>query len=554
MGASAVSMRRWAIFVVLAFLSPLLSAATTESIARPTYEIDLDVANSIFSSMRLSCPNTEPLVGREGGEPFNVPFELGVGLDSIPTNFLQRSTGGFPYRITCVEDLFSEEVRFGRGKKFRAPTHLFGNETRIIPYADSDDVEDAAGIRHRGDEVVAQYFPLGEVGFAIKHHRPFHRCIEASSLANVQASSDEIKLQDTHVEMVVGVRRNGRAGVVTLSNPQDYQNGGFGDDHFTGDYPMIFCKAVFPAYVPASVRAQFMDNLRLMAVGFNTVSRFPENYNGGDPLAACDPDKIREHVKMMVQAVAGNHAAQKFFKQAANLMYCAELAFVSTSAALIVPLNRQNVLKLGVTEREWNIFEREVALHNKHRENEPSFFVKNNKNDRIRLIDLPDLITLDSLEPLAEYSSAPAVEGQKLAFQPLTMADLIDGFMRLTLPRQEIGEELAPYQAQILARMKPALLQMLSTDANSPSNGAAALLFDDIVAAVGERYNSYDGFRAALDPLLQKAQKMTGAGTQNVFTPPSLFHLVLKGVNTENGLLNLEYVGNGLHFSMVKPQ
>lgn len=491
------------------------------------------------------------------------------------------STNGFPFQLARLDEAFTLQLQLG-AKVYNVGSHLFGGKVIPIPYGDGESVNDAAGNPHRGDAAAAEFFPPGSVGFAIKHHRPMQRVLRmemqadtnllSSDLANKALATpepgghepdfglakEEIKLQDTHIEIVVGVLRDGQPGVITVNNPQDYQEGGFGDEETPGDYPMVFTKPVLPAYVPEKVRPLFIENIRTMAVGFNTISKFPANYDGGDPLAAHAPEKIRECVKMMVKAVAGDEEAQDYFKRPENYMYCAELAFVSTTAGLLVPLNQKSMEQLGVSAEEWQKFKAEVAKHNLHDPEQRSFFVRNNRNFNLHLIQLADLRQLDELKPLAEYApeSKREAEAEKLAFQPMTMADIIESFMRLNFPRQEMGEDLAPYQARALVMMKPGLLQMMALDPASPQARAVSGLYDQVVAAVEKKYPSYDAFRAALAPLMQRARGIAGpVGTgQGLFTPPSLFHVVLKGLHTEGGLITLQYVGHGIHYSAVRPK
>lgn len=534
-------------FLLAALLCGNLLAAEAPNVARKTptsYEVDLAALNKLFA---------------------------------VADTAIDGATNKFPARVTKPEEAFMLQMRMGM-KVYNVDSHLFGGKFVPIPYGDEDKVADANGTLHRGDAAVAEHFPPGAIGFAIKHHRPFHRVFtmqapaETSLLpgdlankplvtpigreADLGLAKEEIKLQDTHIEIVVGVMRDGQPGVITVNNPQDYQEGGFGDENGPGDYPMIFTKPVLPNYVPEKARALFIENIRTMAVGFNTVSRFPPNYDGGDPLAANTPEKIREHVKMMVKAVAGNEEAQEYFQRPENFMYCAELAFVSTTAGLLVPLNSKSMEQLGVSKEEWEKFKAEVALHNQHDDQRTSYFVRHNRNFRLHLIQLANLAELESLKPAAEYAPDVAMESQKLAFKPMTMADIVEAFMRLDFPRKEMGEDLAPYQARALVMMKPGLLQMMALEPLSPQAMAVSSLYDQLVATVEKRYASYDAFRAALAPLLQKARGVAGPiGTgQGLFTPPSLFHCVLKGMNTEGGLVTLEYVGHGLHYSVMKPQ
>lgn len=320
------------------------------------FEIDLTAANQLFSAdadAYVDKESLDPLDGF-GGTAFS-PTPATSNLWSIteasPTlgsfGHSSDTPATFPEQITRFEDLYAVQVSLIDGRKLRIHTHTFGPKIKIIPYGDGDAVMDAAGNVHIGDKYVAQHFKPGDIGFSIKHHRSANRVLNANDETELR---HDIKLQDTHIGIVVGVMHDGKPGVMTINNPQNYQNGGFGDESVSGDYPMIFTKPVFPSDLPEATQQLMVDNIRTMLVGFNTVSRFPDNYDGGDPLAATTIESLREHVKMMVLAVAGNDEAQAFFEDPKKFMYCAELAYVATSAGVQVPLNRKTVLGLGVSE------------------------------------------------------------------------------------------------------------------------------------------------------------------------------------------------------------
>src|SRR6185503_13977656 len=79
-------------------------------------------------------------------------------------------------------------------------------------------------------------------------------------------------------------------------------------------------------------------------------------------------------------------------------------------------------------------------------------------------------------------------------------------------------------------------------------------LFEALVKVVSTSYADYATFRSKLEPLLQQARQMTGPRADNgvgLFVPPSLLHVVAQGKNP-GGLLGLEYVGHGLHYSVVQ--
>jgi len=446
--------------------------------------------------------------------------------------------------IAKVEDAYTVLVDLGQAK-FPAPTHLFGAPVNVIPYSNEDGGKDATGKTvERGDSGVAKAFPRGVVGYAIKHHRPEHRKLSPQDIA--ANMKEQVKLQDTHIEIVVGVSRDGQAGAVTLNNPQTYEQGFFG----TPQYSMVFVKPDWPSYLDAGKVKAFNDNVRTMIAAFNTVSDFPGDYNGGDPLAAHDVVKLKEHVKQMVLAVGGDAAAQAFFKDKQNLVYCAELAFLGTSAGLHFPLNDATMVPI-VGQAAWDAFKAEVDKHNA---GQPSAFTALNKNERVKYVDLslapPDLAAMPS------YSPSAAADAQKLAWKPMTMADILQHFLRTHVPREQLGEQLAPVQGQLLEQMKPGVLEAMAMDqlpATDPKRIAVEQLFDALVAVVKKSYGSYAEFQTALEPLMQKARQMTGprddTGT-GYFVPPSLLHVVAQGKHP-GGLIGLKYVGHGIHWSAV---
>lgn len=444
--------------------------------------------------------------------------------------------------IEKPEDAFVVDVDLGE-VQFTAPTHLFGGPINVIPYADGDEVADAEGeIMERGDEVIAQAFAPGVIGFTIKHHRPSNRTMTPHDIES--DIKEQVKLQDTHIGIVVGVVRDGQAGAITLNNPQSYEGGRFGSP----SYPMILVKPDWPDYLPSGYQWHFNDNTLLMMAGFNAVSNFPGDYNGGDPLAAHSVENLEEHTAMMVRAITGDTEAQAFFQDPANLVYCAELVFLGTSAGLHFPLNADTMVPL-VGEEVWGDFVAEVE---KHQNGESSAFVEMNSNPLIDLVPLT--LPPEDLKPVYEYAPNPSELSDRLAFVPMTMADIVQQFLRTHVPREHLGEQMAPVQGQLLAAMKPGLLESMAMDEldeSDPRRVAVDELFDAVVEVVSTPHASYGEFLANLEPLMEQARQVTGprddSGT-GYFVPPSLYHVVAQGKHP-GGLLGLNYLGHGVHVS-----
>ncbi|HVJ88714.1 MAG TPA: hypothetical protein VM580_02855 [Labilithrix sp.] len=447
--------------------------------------------------------------------------------------------------FTTADDAYSLIVKLG-DTAIKAPTHLFGETVNVIPYSNDDNVTTADGkFLERGDSVIAEVYKPGEVGIAVKHHRSEFPELDLSNIGNKYEAKEHFKLQDTHIEVVVGVNRDGKNGAITINNPQDYEYGSFGDEQ----YAMIFLKPVYPAYLSAEQKKAFEDNVRTMLLGFNAVTEFPDDYNGGDPLGARNPERVREYVKNMVLAINGNVEAREWFQHPDNLVYCAELAFIAFSAGLIAPLNDATMIPL-VGAEEWTTFQETV---NRHNAGESTAFTELNRNDRVRYVrDLA--IAPADLRPAAAYG--PPGEENKLALQPLTQADFVDEFLRTHIPREIFGEALAPAQAAVLATMKPALLEQTrlgELPEGDPRRAAVDELFAKLVEAVGKQYGSYAEFREAIEPYLAQARIAAGPrgdSGEGLFVPPSLFHVAAQGKRA--GLLSFQYEGHGVHVSAVR--
>ncbi len=448
--------------------------------------------------------------------------------------------------LADIKDAFSLLVDMG-GVQFKAPTHLFGTEVAVIPYADEDGVKDADGnIIPRRDSEISKAFAPGVVGIGLKHHRPEYRYFSESSAGSEM--KEHLKLQDTHIELVVGVIRDGEPGAITINNPQTYQSGLFGD----AKYPMIFLQAAMPDYLDTTQKKAFNDNILNWLMVFAAVSEFPGDYNGGDPLAAHSPEKVLEHAIMGLKAIAGDSEAQAWFKDPAHLIYCAELAYVSHNAGVMFPMTKEFMTQ-HVSEEVWSRYAQEVEHHNA---GEESAFLKLNKNDKIKYVQ----ITLPpaDLKPLSDYSAEPAVEAKKMAFVPMTAAHIVEHFMRLTFPRELMGEQIAPMQGAMLAKMKPGLFEQMGLDQapeDDPARMAVDALFGQIVSAISQPYADYQAFRAVIEPLIAQAAKLTGPRSSDsgvgYYVPPSLYHIIAQGKHP-GGLLGVRYIGHGVHWSAVR--
>lgn len=449
--------------------------------------------------------------------------------------------------METIEDAFRVRLIVDEHSTIAADTHLFGQTVNVIPYHDGDQVTDASGaLVDRGDSVIARYFPAGEIGFSIKHHRPSHRTLALEGRSTAEMITD-FKLQDTHIGVVVGIVRDGKQGAITLNNPQHYEAGRFG----SAKYPTIFLKPAYPPFLSEEQRAIFRDNIRTMLVGFNAVSKFPLKYNGDDPLGAHDLESLTRLSTMMVRAIAGDEEARRWFREDENHLYCAELAHVAASAGLMLPLNSPTFAPL-VGEEVWNAFTQQVELHNR---DEPSAFTELNQNRYVAEIELR--VAPESLQRVTAYGPPGWGGDLSLAFRPMTAADVLDLFLKIHVPRETHGESLATVQARLLESMKPGIFAALGLNRvpiDDPRRIAVDRFLVQLTEVVGTKYKGYEDYRAAVEPLLQGARSLLAARGdegEGLFIPPSLLHLAAQG-RWPDGLLGLRYVGHGLHFSLVR--
>ena len=568
--------------------------------------LGLMAATTSLASVACSSSSEEDT---DTGALVDEPTASGFEMDLAAVNAKWPAAG---FAAEKAEDVFSVLVQLENGKSFRANTHLFTKSVNVIPYANPDIEASVAGATDgRGDAVIAQYIQPGEVGLMIKHHRPEHRVLALGG--GGPEMKENFKLQDTHIGIIVGVERNGKPGAISINNPKGYESGAFGKDH----YPMVFVKPTFPAGVDAATQKLYVDNIRSMAVLFNTVSTFPGDYNGGDPLAARTPDEIKRHVAMMVKAIGGDTNAQAWFTKPENLIYCAELAEVAFSAGILVPLTKSAIVGLDgdgfkINEADWSAFERAVSTGWPFAAAGTPSADTTPPNARLAEVAQykPDFAAMSRLRPISELAALPkradGLPAAGLAFEPMTMADIVQQFFRTHIPRaperqrgsvgapanmslEGMGEEVAPIQQMVLVKMEEGLYESMKIPkegqgseqrqrkiddgslmelpkkfaerAITPQDFTVKDVFDGLVKIIGVKYGSYTEFQKALQPWLLVARKVTSPRASKtgdgLFSPPSLYHSVAQRDEQGNsghpgGYLGLQYLGHGVHYTLVK--
>jgi hypothetical protein len=415
--------------------------------------------------------------------------------------------------FVTIEDFFSTRLDLPSGP-LQVPSLMLGMDSsaiKLVPY------NDALGAQQT---VLASLVKRGEIVISIKHHGPHPE------------ESEALKFQCTHIQVAVGVEN----GVITINNPQDYQNGLFGNE----TYPMIFVKPVLPSGLSDAERVAYFDNVRTWLVIANTFTAFPGNYDGGDPLSCSTVEQINEFAIKLIDALLGDADARRWFEDPERKLYCAELAYTALNLGIHCPLNK------GFLGEK---FERvKQALEDKN-------FVAKNHNKYAALVDLT--ISPETLKPICDVIEPTGHSDQfsnRLAIVPFTSADLVAEYLQRSVPRKKMGEDLgAKVQQVVLEKILPELPKFLSLE--TPEERAEFEgLTKKTLEIVGKVHASYEEFRTELNPLLSKLAEFS-IKNGIAYIPPHAFLVratdaVSKGQN--NGLIGWEYLAHGLHSSVLR--
>lgn len=414
-------------------------------------------------------------------------------------------------QFRAPEDLFCTTTVLP-GKEIISETHLLGLTPQELNLIEYDDSFGHAQTR------IAEHIAPGEVAISIKHHSPRPQ------------DAEQIKLQCTHIQIAVGVK----GGVVTVNNPQSYQRGLFGDE----DYPMIFVKPKLPSNLTPSQTAEYIDNIRTWSVITNTFTKFPGNYDGGDPLTCVDKESILKMGHALINALKGDAAAREWLKHPDQFVYCAELALLSLNLGLYFPLNKHH---LG------------AAFDEVQKALDSGLFLDENDNGYIKMIERT--CAPDYMLPMDEvFSVGPESEKfwNGMAVAPFCIADMVEHFIQKSVPRAKMGEvEGAKYQAIVFQKVRPSLKSYLKIEGRE-SEGHLENTLDEILKIISKPHVSYQEFRTEISPILQELSKIS-LKYGHAYIPPHCYliratEFIVSG--RRNGVLGWEYLGHGLHGSL----
>lgn len=451
-------------------------------------------------------------------------------------------------KYRTLAELFSTTTRLS-GKVIVSPTHMLGqteDEVRIMSYNNPAKTNFVADESDQKD--LARFIYPGEFAIIIKHHCPKPNPIPF----------EQIKLQCTHIQVAVGVEWQGENRVISISAPQDYHRQNSSSNKFLGlfgteEYPLIFIKPQFPKLFSTELKRHYVDNIRTWLVIANTFTVFPKNgaYNGNDPLTITSLEMVKEVGNNLLLALTGDPQAEEWFADPMNQVYCGELVHIALNLGIHYPLNK-NVLgeELYAPVKQ--------ALESKQ-------FLDKNKNHYARRVHLQ--LAPETLPPITEYLEPPSKNSETvfdplLAIQPFALVEILGKYIRRIIPREVLGEEVAPSQRQLLEKVKPVFLTAMKLDTLPESHPARIEIektFQQALEVVGKKHQNYALYREALRPHLlrihERIEEMEGV--INAFIPPHCY--LLRATNCiegkpGQGLLGWQYLGHGLHESMLVPK
>ncbi|MFC1510206.1 hypothetical protein ACFL49_00915 [Candidatus Omnitrophota bacterium] len=439
---------------------------------------------------------------------------------------LEEANNVYQATFEKLSDIFSSKIKLPNGEIISPPTHMLGQaeaDIKLIAYNNDNEMY---------QEDIVRFIKPNEIAISIKHHSP------------KPVEKEKIKLQCTHIQIVVGVMFDGKEGVITVNNPQACEEGLFG----AVDYPMIFIKPDFPSGLSNEKVIDYVNNIRTWLVLANTFTVFPPEYDGGDPLATRNVEQLKQLGDKLLDALSGDREAIDWLKSPLNMVYCAELAHVALNLGLHYPLNSR-----FIGGENFELLKEQLISKD---------FLQDNSNLYIAHVSL--CVAPEDLEPITNVingNDLPSLRpfDKNLAVKPFTVANIIQKFVQFSVPRKELGESVSVIQAVILKECQDSVFTQLGINSLSDDDEKKVFvkkLYEEIVSCVEHEYESYDKFKEAMMPLLDKAQKITSPrdNGEGAFIPPHCFLVrATEWINgrADIGLLKWQYVGHGLHESML---
>lgn len=340
-----------------------------------------------------------------------------------------------------------------------------------------------------------------------------------------------------HAGLAVGVEKDGKAGVMTINNPQGYLSGGFNN---SGYGSFFFEKIQFPADLSDAEKKAYCKNILTMTAIANSFIPFAEeNFNGQDPLGIHNVDTIKQAGEKLILAVYGDESAIAWLKRSENTAYCAELVSAGINIGTNTILNKAYINQLQQRLAAENGTDRYPNLYDVVREKiESGAVLRNNGNPNKDYIPLTMVDERVDLKPITERCPNADQSGTGLAFMYYDFTDIAYSSIRDTYPRRDLagltGAELAAgkeYNAKVaqvqIHAFKEAAKKFKELAGVSPQVAAAFDQYVDgaVIPALSKVYPSQAERDAVMAELVAQGRQFTPTGPsgEGMFIPPDLY-------------------------------
>ncbi|MBD2067831.1 hypothetical protein H6F93_09905 [Leptolyngbya sp. FACHB-671] len=338
-----------------------------------------------------------------------------------------------------------------------------------------------------------------------------------------------IKNEGHHSGAVVPAQRKDSSGNLTKSyatynEPDSYHGGLYGSD----GYVAVAQRLVFPEFVTPKQARGYTDSIVCWMGLLNPFTQFPSNYNGGDPTRVSNRAALTEILKNSLLAALGDPGAIAFFKNPANLTYCAEFIFVNLNTP-VYPFNKRGLAKLlnGDEAKAAKILE----LRDQHNRGQSTVLSRQTGNPEFKKFHIQMPVVPEDLLPLDELLAANGqnVKPDTIPVPPFKVSQLIRRAFRVLLKPEEVNNDrkLSEARAKLFKSMEPAIIQQLGLEnlpPSAPELVAVRQFLDIVVQTLSQPASNREEFDQQINGLLAKADEMlVGAGDRAYFVPPRIY-------------------------------
>lgn len=343
-----------------------------------------------------------------------------------------------------------------------------------------------------------------------------------------------IKNEGHHSGAIVPAQRFDPSGKLipsfaTLNEPDDYHQGMYfkGDKH---GYMSVAQRLVFPGFVTPTQARGYINSIICWMALMNPFVKFPkENYNGNDPTRIANRERLRQFVKHALLASLREAEGIAFFKDPANLCYCAEFVFISLNTPLY-PFNKPGLTEL--LDGDVRKAEQVLEMRNQQNRRQPNPLSEASANPEFTAFNIPMPVVPEDLLPLDRLmaQNQHAVNPDSLPFPPFKISQVLRRAFHTLLPRHQFSNDvnkLAKAEEKLLKCMEPAVVKQLGLE-HLPEGEPTRLAVSNYTKLVRQQlerpYASYEEFDRMVDGLMTTADQMLSAvGDRAYFVPPRIY-------------------------------